>query len=167
MNNLMTNTNTMMNQFEKNLDARGWRGSAALMACRRKILFFAAVFTFMLIAASDLSAHNVGDYRAAGAGPSAWTTLASWQRWDGDSWETPTVGEGYPGQNPGTGDVLIQTGHAITTVALTTQPMGTVTVAGTLTFVGNGITVSLNTQILNIPSGGTVRFTNQSTLALP
>src|SRR5690606_9922482 len=35
-------------------------------------------------------------------------TLATWQRWNGTAWATPSVGEGYPGQfnTPGTVTIL-------------------------------------------------------------
>lgn len=48
---------------------------------------------------------SVGDYRTRQAGD--WTDRNDWQRWDGDSWEIPTAGQGYPGQNAGTGIVTI------------------------------------------------------------
>ncbi|MDX9694546.1 MAG: hypothetical protein RBT49_02040 [Bacteroidales bacterium] len=63
------------------------------------ILFF--VFSINLIS----FAQSVGDYRTRQAGD--WNDRNDWQRWDGDSWEIPTAGQGYPGQNAGTGIVTI------------------------------------------------------------
>lgn len=55
---------------------------------------------------------TVGDYQSVSSGN--WDDLASWERFNGSSWETPTIEQGYPGQNIGTDVVTIRDGHTVT-----------------------------------------------------
>ena len=79
------------------------------------------VLLFLILVGFGGSAYGqtIGDYRTVGSG--AWTTLSTWERWDGAAWVTPTaiVTEGYPGENNVTQRVFIANGHAIT---LSTTP---------------------------------------------
>ncbi len=56
-------------------------------------LFLTGIFFF--ICQVEFS-QTVGDYRSKAS--SDWTTLATWERYDGSIWVEPTAGEGYPGQ---------------------------------------------------------------------
>ncbi|WP_348811896.1 T9SS sorting signal type C domain-containing protein [Flavobacterium maritimum] len=131
------------------------------------------LFTLFLVLSQFIAvAQNIGDYQSAGTGN--WTTLSSWERWNGSSWVTPTAGEGYPGENTGTGTVLIQSGHTITigTANLTTTLMGTVTISGTLILdggSGTGIFTIKTPKIVitpNLSPLAKIEFTNKVTLAL-
>ena len=72
------------------------------------------IFLIVLFLSIEGFSQTTGDYRSAGTGD--WTTLASWQRWNGTSWVTPsgTSPQGYPGQYSGTGAVTIRDSHNIT-----------------------------------------------------
>lgn len=131
------------------------------------------LFTLFLVLSQFIAvAQNIGDYQSAGTGN--WTTLSSWERWNGSSWVTPTAGEGYPGENTGTGTVLIQSGHTITigTANLTTTLMGTVTISGILILdggSGTGIFTIKTPKIVitpNLSPLAKIEFTNKVTLAL-
>jgi len=130
----------------------------------------------LAISISASFAQIAGDYKSAGTGD--WKTLATWQRFDGSVWALPTAGQGCPGQNAGTGAVNIQVGHIVTisNSGITTSPMGTLTINGTLYLTGdntaNGIDFSLNTQkvvvIQNLtPTPATIFFNLKSNLRLP
>ncbi|MEI6766403.1 MAG: T9SS type A sorting domain-containing protein [Bacteroidota bacterium] len=127
----------------------------------------------IIISSGFTHAQIAGDYRSAGTGN--WTTLASWQRYNGSSWLTPTAGQGYPGQYSGTGSVLVSAGHTITigNTGISTQPMTKVTVANTATLYLNGGTSSIVTFYLNTPTilvnstTGTIYFNNKVSLKLP
>lgn len=130
------------------------------------------VFIVILLAGTFVSqAQTTGDYRSVNTGN--WTTLSTWQRYDGISWLTPTSGQGYPGQNAGTGAVTIQSGHTVTigNAGITTAPLGVVTVqstgqlylTGTIT---SQINFTINTPQLIVASGGSVYFFNKVRLTL-
>nr|WP_314895940.1 T9SS sorting signal type C domain-containing protein [uncultured Flavobacterium sp.] len=134
---------------------------------------------FLLLVQTAVLAQTLGDYRS-NVTSGNWTTLTSWQYYNGTSWVTPsgTSPQGYPGQFAGTYAVLIQTGHTITmgTADLTTATMGTVTISGALVLdggsgAGAGGTFTINTQNLIVTPGLTpaanINFANKVTLNLP
>ena len=49
---------------------------------------------------------SAGDYRSKNTATANWSTLSTWDRYSGSTWATPTSGEGYPGQNTGTGTFI-------------------------------------------------------------
>lgn len=113
-------------------------------------------------------AQTAGDYRSAGNGN--WDLLGTWEIFNG-TWATPTVVEGWAGQNPGTGAVTIQAGDNVTiSIDLTTKPLGTVTINGDLTFSGDWI-FKLNTMQLIVTQGlipvAKIKFETKSELKLP
>ena len=63
----------------------------------------------MLTGAFSVSAQTAGDYRSVVSGN--WTTLATWQYYNGSAWVAATA---YPGQNPGTQNVSIIGGFVVT-----------------------------------------------------
>ncbi len=87
------------------------------------------LITFLCV--SGIHAQNVGDYRSATTSGN-WTSLSSWQRYDGTNWVTPTSAQGYPGEYAGTGAVSIETGHTILADFFTALPKITtqITVTG-------------------------------------
>ncbi|WP_310557642.1 MBG domain-containing protein [Flavobacterium sp.] len=52
-----------------------------------------------------------GDYRTVVSGN--WNALATWERWNGAAWVTPTAPQGYPGQFTPNATVYIQNSHNI------------------------------------------------------
>ncbi|MGV8945882.1 MAG: T9SS type A sorting domain-containing protein [Lutibacter sp.] len=138
--------------------------------------FHLLIFLFFTISSFS---YNAGDFRSNGTGD--WTTLTSWQYYNGSGWVTPTTAQGYPGQistpsKPQTGAVLIQQGHMITigTADLETTEIGTLTINGTLKLNGANSSASnftINTQTLIITHGltplATISFINKVNLILP
>ena len=114
----------------------------------KKFLFFSVC----LICVENLFSQAVGDYISVTNGN--WSTLATWERYNGTTYVAATD---YPGQNTGTGEVIIAAGHAVT---LNVSPANSI---GGLTIDAGGGTTSLtisNTFILNVT--GAV-FINQAT----
>src|SRR5262245_28559146 len=74
---------------------RNWFGPPYLkkMNSYRVLLAFMIGFGFLSITSY---AQTVGEYRTAATGN--WSSLTTWQRWNGLTWLTPILGEGYPGQ---------------------------------------------------------------------
>lgn len=130
---------------------------------------------FLLVSVKILG-QSTGDYRSAnpiGQSPWAWTTLSSWEYYNGSSWvSAPT----YPGQNPtGTGVVTIQAGHTISidNTGINTGLIGSITISGNLALTGtntggNGTDYIFNTQLMIVtPYFGTITFINKIDLILP
>ncbi|MCM2302712.1 MAG: lamin tail domain-containing protein, partial [Flavobacteriaceae bacterium] len=116
------------------------------------LLFFAINFLFIQLAV----AQTHGDYRSVASGPSNWTTLTSWEYYNGSIWITPTS---YPGQLAGTNTVTIQMGHNIQigTNNLNTETIGSVIINGELNLVApntNQFSIILNTTQLTISGAG-------------
>ena len=114
----------------------------------KKFLFFSVC----LICVENLFSQAVGDYISVTNGN--WSNIATWERYNGTTYVAATD---YPGQNTGTGEVIIAAGHAVT---LNVSPANSI---GGLTIDAGGGTTSLtisNTFILNVT--GAV-FINQAT----
>lgn len=79
-----------------------------ILKSRTLFLLFILSFT-MLTGAFSVSAQTAGDYRSVVSGN--WTTLATWQYYNGSAWVAATA---YPGQNPGTQNVSIIGGFVVT-----------------------------------------------------
>ncbi|MBW4361111.1 T9SS sorting signal type C domain-containing protein [Flavobacterium taihuense] len=128
---------------------------------------------FSVLIQNAVFSQNIGDFKSVGTGN--WTTLSSWLYYNGSVWVTPTVLEGYPGQYTGTGAVLIQNGSTINigTSGIATQPMGTITISGSLVLTGvntggTGTDYNFNTtSIVVTPLLGTITFINKVNLKLP
>ena len=118
---------------------------------------------------------SLGDYRSVATGD--WKALSSWQYYNGSAWVNPsgTSPQGYPGQYVGTGVVLIQAAHTISidNTGISTQPMGTITISGSLFLTGintgsTGTDFIFNTQtIIVTPLLGTITFIDKVNLKLP
>jgi hypothetical protein len=124
---------------------------------------------FLFFAITALS-QTAGDFRSKQTG--SWTATSSWQTYNGTAWVNATS---YPGQNTGTGAVLIQYGHTLTlSSTITTQNFGELTISGRLVLNGDnssgGINFSLNTPKIYVtpsPNGGFIEFNNKLNLRLP
>lgn len=147
-----------------------------------KKLLLTVFLVINLFFASTAFAQSVGDYRSNNVTPAVspynWTSLSSWQYYNGTTWVTPsgTSPQGYPGQYSGTGNVLIQTGHTISISAtgITTQAIGTLTINGELDLIGatnSNVNFNINTQLIIITQDlsplANIHFENKATLALP
>ena len=112
----------------------------------KTILFYTVcIVTLGIISSTSMFAQAVGDYRSAGTGN--WGTLATWQRWSGAAWNTPTAGQGYPGQNTSTAAVTIQNGHTITLNVSPANSIASLTIAGGGT--ATSLTIGANTLTVN------------------
>lgn len=133
------------------------------------VLFFLFIFSGKTIGQSS------GDYRSTATGN--WTSLSTWERYNGITWGTPTAGQGWPGQNAGTGAVLIQAGHIISigNAGISTQPMGIITINSTLNLNSDntpgGINYFFDTKKIIVTSGlspvANINFVNKVNLKLP
>ncbi|MGO4772689.1 hypothetical protein ACEN2I_13575, partial [Flavobacterium sp. W22_SRS_FK3] len=142
---------------------------------RSKILIAFLFFVFLLLGNTVFS-QTTGDYRSVATGN--WTTLSSWQYYNGSTWVIPsgTSPQGYPGQYTGTGAVFIQAGHKISigTSGITTNTMGTVTISGTLSLTGistgSGTVYEIKTNKLVVTPGlspaATISFEEKVSLVL-
>ncbi|MBP1663410.1 MAG: hypothetical protein H6Q19_550 [Bacteroidetes bacterium] len=84
------------------------------------------VLSFLCV--SGIQAQNVGDYRS-NTSLGNWTSLNSWQRYDGTNWVTPTLAQGYPGQFAGTGAVTISSDNIILANFITATPQTTIQIS--------------------------------------
>ena len=104
-----------------------------------------AIFTksrvlFIILIFSVISSFSqaTGDYRSAGSGN--WGTLATWQRFNGTSWATPTAGEGTPINTSGV--ITIQSPHIVTVAANVSTDQTTINLGGQIT-VNTGFTLTI------------------------
>ena len=91
-----------------------------------------ALIAITLIAAnlffvSSAFGQTTGDYRSNGNG--AWSTLATWQRYNGTTFVAPSVGEGYPGQNAVPALVTISNNNAVTLDVSPANNLGSMVIA--------------------------------------
>lgn len=108
--------NTILNRF--------YRFDSMKYNSKRIILLL-----FLFLNISLVYGQTVGDYRTRQAGD--WNDRNDWQRWDGDSWEIPTAGQGYPGQNAGTGVVTILNNISLNVTPA--NPIGALVIGANLT----------------------------------
>lgn len=124
-----------------------WRG--VINHLNHAILLLTVVFT-SLAATAQVS----GDYRSAVGGN--WSETSTWDYYDGSGWGPASD---YPGQNPGSGTVTIQNGHAVVLDLSPAEVIGSLvfpdgtTTATSLNMSGQTLTVSGNLVFGN--PGGT------------
>ncbi|CAM4330847.1 T9SS sorting signal type C domain-containing protein [Flavobacterium terrigena] len=137
----------------------------------RKKQFSLFLLMFLLVSVKILG-QSVGDYRSVNPG-GPWTTLGSWEYYNGSSWIAAST---YPGQNPtGTGVVTILAGHSISigTTGINTGVIGSIIISGNLALTGtntggNGTDYVFNTQLISVtPLLGTITFIDKIDLILP
>ncbi|WP_140486328.1 T9SS sorting signal type C domain-containing protein [Flavobacterium sp. GSA192] len=120
------------------------------------------IFLIVLLFSIEGFSQTTGDYRSAETGD--WNTAASWEYYNGSTWVTATT---YPGQNTGTGAVLIQTGHTITAMNSVPNSIGIFTISGVLKLLEN-ISHGLNTTSIVVTTSpvGVIVFDKKSDLRL-
>lgn len=138
----------------------------------RCIISFKHVLLIFLITSSIFStqAQSIGDFKSVTDGE--WETLSTWKTYDGTSWVTATT---YPGQIGGNYAVNIIAGTtvSISSAGISTQPMGTFTINGTLKLTGDNAVVEyfLNTTHViitpNLTPNASIEFNSKSTFAIP
>ncbi|MBP2283804.1 hypothetical protein H4V97_002122 [Flavobacterium sp. CG_23.5] len=130
--------------------------------------------TLLLVLSQTLVySQTTGDYRSTTSGP--WNSVVSWEYYNGTAWVTPltTSPQGYPGQYAVTaGSVLIQSGHTISVglTGISTQLLGTITITGTLYFLGDtsGVVSTIKTPLIVVTLGaGLISMVNKVTLYVP
>ena len=115
----------------------------------RKILLAAGLW---VLVGNILVGQVVGDYRSAVTGN--WNVRATWERWNGASWQIPSVPQGTP--NNTSGVITIQNGHTVTV---------TVSVSVDQVIVNAGGQVTVNPgQTLTIANGAGTDMTVIGTL---
>lgn len=112
------------------------------------------MLSLLLLAAGETFSQAPGDYRSAVA-TGNWNSLASWERYNGSSWVTPTGGQGTP--TNASGAITIQAGHTITVTANVSVDQVTVASTGKVT---------VNNVTLTIANGSGTDFTVNGTLEL-
>jgi hypothetical protein len=126
------------------------------------------LFAYLFVIGILCSAQTIGDFRSFSNG--SWAASTSWETYDGASWEAATT---FPGENAGTYAVEILAGHTISTTGISTEPMGTLTISGTLRLNGSNSMVNFffNTALIYITPDltppATIYFDNKSNLVLP
>src|SRR5665648_423153 len=130
----------------------------------RRLIQLALPIVLFILGISASFAQMAGDYKSIASGN--WDALATWQRYDGSFWVTPTT-EGWPGQFTGTGAVTIKAGDNVTTSgSLATNAFGSVIIDGSLTLSDDAI-FTLSTSDLRITSViGKIDFGQKSELRL-
>jgi len=113
----------------------------------RRILLALLSFVFLyLLSSQQALSQAVGDYQSVAN--NTWSTLATWQRWSGTAWATPTFAQGYPGQNAAGAAVTIQNGNTVTLNVSPANSIASLTLQGGGTATGvtfgttNALTVS-------------------------
>ncbi|HEX2969487.1 MAG TPA: hypothetical protein VHO46_10330 [Bacteroidales bacterium] len=131
----------------------------------RLFVYKAILFIAFVCISIVISGQVTGDYQSFRDG--TWSDRTDWRRWDGNSWETPTAAQGYPGSSsvPGTvtilnthdmvlnatpanaiGNLIVGQGASGTLVMGSNSTSRTLTINGNLTISTNAsITVSNNT----------------------
>lgn len=110
---------------------------------------------------------SLGDYRSTTNG--TWSVRTNWQRFNGSTWQTPTISEGYPGASSIVGSVQIR--HDVTLNVSPTYSIGgldiddqqNLTTSGNpnLTVTGNiTLNVAYTWFIITIPLPSTCSFGN-------
>ncbi len=140
-----------------------------------RIIRIALIFSSLMLFVNSVYGQSVGDYRSNVNPTGNWTTLSSWQYYNGVVWVTPsgTSPQGYPGQFTGIGVVSIQSGDEITIgdVGISTLAMGILTINGSLVLNGDtssgGINYYFNTPEINVTASSFIKFTNKVNLNLP
>lgn len=123
------------------------------------------IFLFFSIVAFSQTA---GDFRSIASGN--WTSLTSWQYFNGIAWVNPsgTNPQGYPGQFAGTGTVTIQNTNNITINTNITNSFNALVIGGGVSGILTvGADVNVSTLITIINAGGLIKFSGQNDITFP
>ncbi|WP_051929345.1 hypothetical protein [Flavobacterium sp. 83] len=131
----------------------------------KKLLFT----LFLVLVQTAVFAQTVGDYRSNIVNGN-WTSLASWQYYNGSSWVTPsgTSPQGYPGQFTGTGVVTIRNGNNISISVSTPNNFSSLVIgegiSGILTVAAD---VDVKTLNIKINASGQIKFSGNNEIRFP
>ena len=130
---------------------------------RKLLMFLILLFGFISLTFGQV----LNDYRSIATGN--WTTLTTWQRFNGTSWVAAT---NYPGQVAGTNNVFIRSGHTVTLNADINQSFTSLTIGdetGATDVLAIPADRYLNTPLVTIKSDGFMQWLpNQNyTFSLP
>lgn len=127
---------------------------------------FGDILTAGTSAPFTVVAPATGAYRSAQTG--TWSTLSTWQRWNGTAWVTPTAGQGVP--NSGSGTIQIREPHVVTMSTSTNADQmviedgGQLTVNGVTFTIANGAGTDLTVRGILLLQGGGGNITTTGTL---
>lgn len=99
---------------------------------------------------------NTGDYQSAQSGN--WNQIATWQRYNGSSWETPTTGQGTP--TNASNNITIRDSHTVTVTANVTVDQVVVEAGGQVNLTSNVTLTIANGAEDDFVVYGTVYRTN-------
>lgn len=125
-----------------------------------KTIRFVVLLILMIMSVYELSAQTVGDYHSAASGN--WSTLATWARWNGSLWVTPTVAQGTP--TNATGAITIQSPNIVSVTASVSIDQLTVSNGATLTINSSKILTVANGTGVDLMNNGTIN--NNGTVAI-
>ena len=128
----------------------------------KKNVYF-LLLVFITTSAIKMQAQSVGDYRSAATG--TWGTLGTWERFDGTTWATPTVGEGTP--TNASGVITIQGTHNVTVASSVSIDQTTINSGGTIT-ISSGQTLTVvddGTSASDLVNTGTLTVTGSLIVA--
>ena len=121
----------------------------------KKLLFYVVLFLLPFMVLSQ----SLGDYKS-NVTTGNWTTLSSWQYYNGTAWVTPsgTSPQGYPGQFAGTGIVTILDNQTITISSSTPNTFGVLIV---------GADIDVKTLNVTISASALVKFSGNNFIRFP
>ncbi len=91
----------------------------------KKIGVFLVFLAGLLIGTGNtVFGQTTGDYRSNQTGD--WGTLSTWQRYSGTKWQTPTTGQGYPGENASPALITVRNNHIVTLNVSPTNSIGSI-----------------------------------------
>lgn len=123
----------------------------------KRMIRIACLLLFLTSSTLILFSQSTDDYQSQTSGN--WTTLGTWQRWNGTSWQTPTAAQGYPTENNGV--ITIRSPHTITVDASISVDQLVINSGATLNF-----TTTIPLVILTVLDGAGMDLTNNGTIVL-
>lgn len=142
------------------------------MITKFKNVAIGMLFALTILSNHETLSQTTGDYRSAGSG--SWGTLGTWERFNGTSWVTPTVGQGVPGALTLGTNVTIQSTHTVNANVGTTLNLGNITLngSGAINFNTNAVTITASGTLTmdgtsQISGTGTNRILSVGALSVP
>ena len=135
----------------------------------RRFNFCCFVFLLLVFSGNSVFGQSVGDYRS-NVTAGNWTTLSSWQYYNGSTWVTPsgTSPQGYPGQYAGTGIVTIRNASTITISSSTPNNFSALVIGeGTSGVLVVGADIDVKTLDIIINANGIMTFLGQNEIRFP
>lgn len=126
------------------------------MIKKLKIVVAGMLFFLPFLSHHAAFGQTTGDYRSANSG--SWNALATWERFNGGTWVTPTALQGVPGALVLGSNVTIQNNHTVN------ANVGTTLNLGNITLLGSGI-INFNTNTVTITASGTLTMDGTSQIS--